>query len=559
MRIPPELALASCAVALGAERVGRLSAAEQPLVEAGSRLARVAPPHVDGIRAQIVAGDDPLGDAFCAARTPERRRPSGATYTPATIVEAMIGWAATRAAGSPPDRRPARRPARVIDPGVGSGRFLVAAGRAFPDAVLVGVETDPLAALLARAHLAAAGFASRARIELCDYRDFTLPGVEGPTLFIGNPPYVRHHDISKERKAWFSAAATSLGLAASQRAGLHAHFFVQTALLARPGDFGSFVTSAEWLDVNYGAVVRQLFVGTLGGESLHVVEPAARPFADAHTTAAIGCFGVGGESASVNVRRVSALDELGTLETSRSVSRQTLESATRWSPHTRVVVGGAAGCSRGGRSDSIELGEICRVHRGQVTGLNRVWIAGPMAAGLPDSVLFPSVTRARELFAARNGLTSVDSLRPVVDLPADLDSLDSLEAGEDGARARVDRFLEWAKGEGAHDTYIARHRKPWWRVGLREPPPIMASYMARRPPVFTLNTAKARCINIAHGIYPREPMTERALRALVAFLNATTSMTDGRTYAGGLTKFEPKEMERLRVPRPEVLRRVLKR
>jgi hypothetical protein len=27
---------------------------------------------------------------------------------------------------------------------------------------------------------------------------------------------------------------------------------------------------------------------------------------------------------------------------------------------------------------------------------------------------------------------------------------------------------------------------------------------------------------------------------------------DGRTYAGGLTKFEPREMERLLVPTPEL-------
>jgi hypothetical protein len=30
-------------------------------------------------------------------------------------------------------------------------------------------------------------------------------------------------------------------------------------------------------------------------------------------------------------------------------------------------------------------------------------------------------------------------------------------------------------------------------------------------------------------------------------------MEEGRTYAGGLTKFEPREMERLLVPHPELL------
>jgi hypothetical protein len=73
--------------------------------------------------------------------------------------------------------------------------------------------------------------------------------------------------------------------------------------------------------------------------------------------------------------------------------------------------------------------------------------------------------------------------------------------------------------------------------------------MGRRPPVFVLNTAGARHLNIAHGLYPREPLTRAQLEALVAHLNSSVSTADGRTYAGGLVKFEPKELERLRIPR----------
>jgi tRNA1(Val) A37 N6-methylase TrmN6 len=51
-------------------------------------------------------------------------------------------------------------PQRVIDPGAGSGRYLLAAGRRFPGARLIGVEIDPLAALIARGNLAAAGLAA---------------------------------------------------------------------------------------------------------------------------------------------------------------------------------------------------------------------------------------------------------------------------------------------------------------------------------------------------------------------------------------------------------------
>ena len=63
----------------------------------------------------------------------------------------------------------------------------------------------------------------------------------------------------------------------------------------------------------------------------------------------------------------------------------------------------------------------------------------------------------------------------------------------------------------------------------------------------------ARHLNIAHGIYPREQMPEKQLLALAGHLSAYTRLTDGRTYAGGLTKFEPREMERILVPGPDLL------
>ncbi len=120
-------------------------------------------------------------------------------------------------------------------------------------------------------------------------------------------------------------------------------------------------------------------------------------------------------------------------------------------------------------------------------------------------------------------------------------------------REQIDTFLNWARALGAPSGFIARYRKAWWSVGLREPAPILATYMARRPPRFVRNSAKVRHINIAHGLYPREQLLDEQLRALAMHLSRATSLTEGRTYAGGLTKFEPREMERLLVPRPELL------
>jgi adenine-specific DNA-methyltransferase len=519
-----ERELLSIALHLGAEEVAGWSPAEKSL---SKQAVHVSAATLKEFRTRIRAGGDPLGDWFGRLRSTEERRDLGATYTPTAIVQAMLTWAKEQ-----------ETPVRIVDPGVGSARFLSHAAAAFPKAKLIGVEVDPLAALIARANLATIGCGDRAKILLQDYREAALRSNER-TLFIGNPPYVRHHQITTEWKDWLVRRSNALKLDASQLAGLHVYFFLATVLNARNGDYGALITAAEWLDVNYGKLVRDLFLGDLGGQGIVVIEPTAEPFPDAQTTGAITFFKVKSKPKSIRLRRVKRLRELKDLSGGRLVRRERLETERRWSRLTF----GARECPAG----FVELGELCRVHRGQVTGANRVWIAGELAAELPERVLFPTVTKARELISAGKVLTDASTLRNVVDLPEELDELQ----GEQ--RAAVDRFLKLAKKEGAHNGYIARHRRAWWSVGLRTPAPILATYMARRAPVFTRNLAAARHINIAHGLYPREALTEDQLRALVEYLGSKISVIDGRTYSGGLTKFEPGEMERLFVPAPDQL------
>lgn len=79
---------------------------------------------------------------------------------------------------------------------------------------------------------------------------------------------------------------------------------------------------------------------------------------------------------------------------------------------------------------------------------------------------------------------------------------------------------------------------------------MLTTYMARRPPAFVRNLTDARHINIAHGVYPRDPLDIGLLDTLARYLTKTVTQAEGRTYAGGLTKFEPGEIERLLVPDP---------
>lgn len=526
LELRTEYHLKSLALALNARSIAGWSPAEEALAE---NTAPFSEKSAAAYQKVIAKGGDPLGDTFCYLRSAEERRKLGATYTPPYVTKAMVDWASAQQLD----------PVRIVDPGVGSAKFLRLAAQKFPNAELIGIDIDPLATLMARANLAAAGLAERSKIICGDYRTAKLPRAKGRTLFIGNPPYVRHHQLPSEAKQWLTEQAASMGLSASQLAGLHVHFFLATVLKARKNDFGAFITSAEWLDVNYGKLVRELFLNQLGGQGITVIEPTSSTFDDAATTAAITQFLIGSKPAKIRMRRVEGAYVKGALTTGRMLHRNRLETENRWSYLTRKTADIPKGY--------VELGELCRVHRGQVTGANRIWISGPHSANLPASVLFPTVTRAKELFAAGPVLSDASQLRSVIDIPSDLDCFASEE------RKAIESFMKTAKAAGADAGYIAKTRKAWWSVGLRNPAPILATYMARRAPAFVRNLADARHINIAHGLYPRDPMSTELLSRLTNYLSTAVSTHQGRTYAGGLTKFEPREMERIPVPSPEML------
>ena len=385
-----------------------------------------------------------------------------------------------------------------------------------------------------RARSAALGLSPRVDVRTDDFRQVSLPAHGGVTAYIGNPPYVRHHQIGVDWKRWYTQACAQYGVKASALAGLHLHFCVRTLQLARPGDLGCFVMAAEWLDVNYGSALRQLLTGPLGLRELEILDATAEVFPGTASTAVIVGFRVGEGAQAVTVTRRTGLADAQS-PVRHAWPPAALSARPRWSSLVSSVPLQEV--------EGHRLGDLFRVHRGQVTGANAVWIPGSDAPALPQRLLLPAITRARELIDAGERLVDASRLGRVAELPADLGDLSPDE------REAVDRFLVWARAQGAHDGYIARHRKAWWAVGLKPAAPILCTYMGRRPPHFSLNVCGARHVNIAHGLYPRVPVDADALARIVAWLNRNVERAAGRTYAGGLTKFEPRELERLPLPR----------
>ena len=533
--MPLEELIGACLDLGAAACGGPLSRLEASLVSSAVRFDG----DISRLRRSIEAGEDPLGEAYRGLRSVPELRAAGAFLTPRGVVAAMTEWALDN------------RPDRVVDAGCGSGRFAAEVARRAPAVEVVAVDIDPVATLMCRAALAVIG-APRVRVLQTDYTTADLGSIAGRTVFLGNPPYVRHHELPAASKAWAIRAAARHGLPRPGLAGLHVHFVLATLDHARTGDACAFITSAQWLDARYGATVRAALTCRVGRVALHLFDPASATFDGAMTTAVIACFEVGAAPGPVSFHRVEDGVPLAPLDR-REISRDpaALAQTDKWSAQFEPVNEDAVTDGRSGFSSTttststqrglVPLGEIARVSRGVATGCNDFFVLAPTEAaelGLEPWVV-PALTRAREVFDAQ-GKVSDGPARKVVLCPGHDIDLSTAPALRD--------YLRRGEGRGIHTRYLCSHRRPWWHLRA-VPAPVVATYMARRPPAFALNPDGLVCLNVVHRLHPRVELAPEELAALVEYLNAhrASHVVHGRIYQGGLIKLEPREMERILV------------
>jgi SAM-dependent methyltransferase len=536
--VPLEELIGACLDLGAAACGGPLSRLEASLVSSAVRFDG----DISRLRRSIAAGEDPLGEAYRGLRSVSELRAAGAFFTPCGVVAAMTEWALDN------------RPDRVVDAGCGSGRFAAEVARRAPTVEVVAVDIDPVATLMCRAALAVIG-APRVRVLQADYTTADLGSIAGRTVFLGNPPYVRHHELLAASKAWAIQAAARHSLPRPGLAGLHVHFVLATLDHARPGDACAVITSAQWLDARYGATVRAALTSRVHRAVLHLFDPASATFDGAMTTAVIACFEVGAAPGPVSFHRVEDGVPLAPLDR-REISRDpaALAQTDKWSslfePENAdavAVADGRSGFSTTTTTTSalrgfVPLGEIARVSRGVATGCNDFFVLSPSEAaaqGLEPWVV-PALTRAREVFEAR-GVVRAGWERKLLLCPGHDIDLSTAPALRD--------YLRRGEGRGVHTRYLCSHRRPWWHLRA-VPAPVVATYMARRPPAFALNPDGLICLNVVHGLHPKVELTLDELAALVEYLNAhrASHVVHGRIYQGGLIKLEPREMERILVP-----------
>lgn len=475
--------------------------------------------------------------------TPEIRKARGAFFTPEPIASFVVDWAIRSADDS------------VLEPSCGEAAFLTHAvtrlaqfntGLALPPRV-DGVEIHGASADEARRLVREAG--GDPQIITNDF--FLVEPTGSYSAVIGNPPYIRYQDFSGEARTRSREAALKAGVNLSGLASSWAAFTVHSALMLRKGGRMGLVIPAELLSVNYAAEVRRFLMDRFS--KVDLVLFTERVFAEAQEDVVLLLADGFDEGSARHMSIYQAQNAAALDETLAATTWTPSDPSDKWTPSLLSATALSAYNSLLDTSFTT-LHQWGETTLGMVTGNNRFFTMSPQEAsdlGIPRSELLklspPGSSHLRGLMFSDDAWRTMGKKGSATYLWR--------PSGEPSEAAQ--KYIDAGEIAKVDQAYKCRVRKPWWRVPLVKTADLFLTYMNADTPRITTNEARALHLNSIHGVYLNEEHRDLGRRLLP--LAALTSMTlvgaetVGRAYGGGMLKIEPREADRLPVPRPEVV------
>ncbi len=441
-----------------------------------------------------------------------------------------------------------------LDPAIGTGSFYSALLQSFPAEQIkraCGYEIDRTCAEVT--HKLWANTSLQLHIQ-----DFTqsLPPLEEQSRFnllICNPPYVRHHHLSRDQKTFLKQLGVQeTGIELSGLAGLYCYFLLAAHRWMRQHGYACWLIPSEFMDVNYGGKIKEYLLEHVTLLRVHRFTPEDLQFAGVLVSSSVVWIKNTKPTRDYSIEFTDG-GTISTPQSSRMISSSMLKTLSKWNK-TSIF---STPPTRGTGSD-LKLSDLFEIKRGVATGANDFFILTPETIEqyrIPSEFLTPILPSPRHL--STNEVLSDRQGNPnlihKLFLLTCKQPMEALEAYYPSVKA----YLQTGEAAGISERYLCRHRSLWYLQETRHPAMFLCPYMGRqqsrngKPFRFILNHSKAIAPNVYLMMYPKgtlktligsNPEVIPSIWKALNSISIQSLMHEGRVYGDGLHKLEPREL-----------------
>lgn len=472
----------------------------------------------------------------------ELLREKGQFWTPDWVAEAMVEYVFAEKGG------------RLFDPAVGAGAFFRAAKTIAKEKGLYfslsGMDIDPNA--LEEAVQFGLTKAELANVKIGDF--VFEPPKEKLSAIVANPPYIRHHRLSLEKKEQLKRfSLQTAGMVLDGRAGFHVYFLIRALTLLEENGRLAFIMPADTCEGKFANALWRWISAHYCIDAVITFAPEASPFPNVDTNPLV-----------FFIRKANPIENFVWAKCHESRTEDFklwVRSGFQIAPDRSLAVfqrdlkeGLQTGLSRPpvtGKASKYVLGDFVQVMRGVATGANEFFfLTGEQAKqlGIPEKYFVRAIGRTRDVPSDEITDKTLDALQKKR-RPTLLLSLNG-EPYEDYPD-KIKEYLKLGEKLGLPQRPLISQRKPWYRMESRVIPPFLFAYLGRRNSRFVRNTAKIIPLTGFLCVYPKSEDKEFVER-LWKILNHPDTIANlaliGKSYGNGAIKVEPRALEKLPIP-----------
>ena len=386
----------------------------------------------------------------------------------------------------------------VLDLGAGDGRFALGGGR-FGE--YVGVEID-------KRRKQKTNLPPEASITYgCAFRH----GETGYAACIGNPPYVRHHDLDPSwRDRIANSISTATGQTVNRKCNLYIYFLFLALLRSRSQGLVATIVPYEWVSRPAALPLRN-YIQSNGWQvdTYRFSEPI---FSSVETTAAISIIDKRNRSGKWNFFSISRQGVIAELP---------------------KVTG-----SKQGLIAYADRGDIW-AQRGMSPGTQKVFTLSNgerIHAGLTMRDVYPCVTTLRDVPKELTNLTRPAFQSRFVEAGA---KCWLIRSDRDRMSDRLSDYLD-AVPKQLRSTSTCTNRTPWHRYPLFDQPDMLVSsgFIGRAPKAL-INSIGAHAVGAVHGVYDVPSGAGRELQNYIASSDFSSRVV---AHSGNLRKLEIRQL-----------------